>query len=408
MLTFDKVHHAGQVLKDFIRTTDVIAAPNLAEKCELYLKPENLQYTGSFKLRGAYYKVATLSKEARNKGIVACSAGNHAQGVALAAKHFETSATIFLPSSAPLSKIEATRRYGAEIRLSEGLYDNAYAEAVTYAKENGATFIHPFDDIDVIAGQATIGVEIINQHPNVEAVVVPVGGGGLISGVAFAVKSLNPKCAVYGVQANGADSMKQSYCNKTLINACSVSTFADGIAVRSPAESTLALCEKYVDDIVTVSDDETSVALLSMMERQKLVSEGAGAVAVAAVISDKLPIEGKKVCAVVSGGNIDVNILSRVISRGLTASGRLTNLVISLIDKPGQLNNVSSIIAGAGANVIGVQYTPGGENMDINGCFINISMETKNFEHLQVIKRTLIENGFELVEEKQSLQKECN
>jgi len=397
MLTFDKVHLAGQTLRDVIRITDVIAAPNLVKDCELYLKTENLQNTGSFKLRGAYFKIAMLSDEERKKGIVACSAGNHAQGVALAAKHFGVNATIFLPGSAPISKIEATRQYGAKICLSDGVYDDAYAQAMEYAVNKDATFIHPFDDINVIAGQATVGVEIIDQMPDVEAVIVPVGGGGLIAGVAFAVKSLNPKCAVYGVQAKGADSMKQSFCEKTRISVDSVSTFADGIAVKSPGELTLDICEKNVDDIVTVSDDETAVALLSMMERQKLVSEGAGAVAVAAVMSGKLPVNGKRVCAVVSGGNIDVNILSRVISRGLTASGRLTNLVISLIDKPGQLKEVSAIIADAGANVIGVQYTPGGETMDINGCFISISMETKNFDHLHMIKKSLTDNGFDLV-----------
>ena len=397
MLTFDKVHLAGQTLKNVIRKTDVIAAPGLAQDCELYIKTENLQNTGSFKLRGAYFKIATLSAEERKKGIVACSAGNHAQGVALAAKHFGISATIFLPGNAPISKIEATRRYGADIRLSEGVYDDAYTEALAYAEKTGASFIHPFDDMDVIAGQATVGVEIINQCPDVQAVVVPVGGGGLIAGVAFAVKSLNPKCAVYGVQARGADSMQRSFCDKKRVCANSVSTFADGIAVKAPGELTLGLCESYLDDIVTVSEDETAAALLSMMERQKLVSEGAGAVAVAAVMSGKLPVVGKKVCAVVSGGNIDVNILSRVINRGLMASGRLTNLVIRLADKPGQLKKVSGIIADAGANVIGVQYTPGGENMDINGCFINISMETKDFVHLYEIKKALTDNGFDLV-----------
>lgn len=397
VLTFDKILLAGHTLKDIIRKTDIIAAPNLTNNCNLFLKTENLQNTGSFKLRGAYFKIAMLGNAERERGIVACSAGNHAQGVALAAKHFGIKATIFLPGAAPISKIEATRRYGSEIRLSDGVYDDAYAEAVEYAAETGATFIHPFDDIDVITGQATVGIEIINQLADADAVVVPVGGGGLISGIAFAVKSLNPNCAVYGVQARGADSMARSFREKKHIRADSVSTFADGIAVKLPGELTLDICGKYVDDIVTVSDDETAVALLSMMERQRLVSEGAGAVAVAAVMSGKLPLEGKKVCAVVSGGNIDVNILSRVISRGLAASGRLTSLVISLTDRPGQLNEVSGIIADAGANVIGVHYTPGGADMDINGCFINISMETRNFEHLTEIKKRLTTNGFEIV-----------
>jgi len=395
-LTFDMVHSAGQLLRGVARKTDMILASELAPDCDFRLKTENLQRTGAFKIRGAYYKIANLSEEERAKGVAACSAGNHAQGVALAAQQFGIKATIFLPEAAPLSKIEATRRYGVDIRLSKGTYDNAYAEAISFAEETGSIFIHPFDDKDVIAGQATVGMEIMEQFPDVEAIVVPVGGGGLISGVAFAVKSLNPKIKIYGVQSAGADSMARSFRAKEYFCASNVSTFADGIAVKVPGTLTRELCEKYVDDIVTVSDDETATAILSMMEKQKLVSEGAGAVAVAAVMFGKLPLKNKKVCAVVSGGNIDVNILSRVIDRGLLKSGRLTNLSIELIDKPGQLMSVSSIIAGEGANVISVHYTPGGEDMDINGCFLNISMETRNHEHLNHIKKALINAGFKL------------
>jgi len=396
MLTFDMVHSAGQLLRDVAKKTDMILAPALAANCELRLKTENLQRTGAFKIRGAYYKIASLSDEERSKGVAACSAGNHAQGVALAAKQFGIKATIFLPEAAPISKIEATRQYGADIRLSKGVYDDAYTEAITFSKETGAVFIHPFDDINVIAGQATVGIEIIEQFPDVEAVVVPVGGGGLASGISFAIKSLNPKIKIYGVQAAGADNMARSFREKDPLCANNVSTFADGIAVKVPGTITRELCAKYVDDIVTVSDDETATAILSMMEKQKLVSEGAGAVAVAAVMFDKLPIKNKKVCAVISGGNIDVNILSRVINRGLLKSGRLTNLEIELTDKPGQLMAVSAIIANEGANVISVHYTPGGENMDINGCFLNISMETKNREHLEKIKTALKNAGFKM------------
>ncbi|MPN24698.1 L-threonine ammonia-lyase [bioreactor metagenome] len=225
---------------------------------------------------------------------------------------------------------------------------------------------------------------------------MPIGGGGLISGVAFAVKSLNPSCKVYGVQAAGADSMCRSFCCKQRDSLKTVMTFADGIAVKTPGNLTYSLCCDYVDDIVTVSDDETATAILSLMEKQKLVSEGAGAVAVAAAMFNKLPLSGKKVCALISGGNIDVNILSRVINRGLLNSGRLTNLTIELIDKPGQLKAVSALIAEEGANVIRVQYTPGGENMDINGCFLNISMKTRNHEHLQSIRLALQNHGFKL------------
>jgi threonine dehydratase len=404
-LTFDMVHSAAQLLRGIALKTDIILTHGLTSECDLRLKTENLQRTGAFKVRGAYYKIANLSDEERAKGVTACSAGNHAQGVALASQQFGINATIFLPEAAPISKIEATRQYGVNIRLSKGTYENAYADAAAFSKETGAVFIHPFDDIDIIAGQATVGTEIIEQFHDVDAIVVPVGGGGLVSGIAFAVKSLNPKIKVYGVQSAGADSMARSFAARSFqtkesfdpkSSAGGKSTFADGIAVKSFGMLTRDFCEKYVDDIVTVSDDETATAIHSMMEKQKLVSEGAGAVAVAAVMFNKLPLKGKKVCAVVSGGNIDVNILSRVIDRGLLKSGRLTNLSIELIDKPGQLMSVSTIIASEGANVISVHYTPGGENMDINGCFLNISMETRNHEHLEHIRKALTNEGFKL------------
>jgi threonine dehydratase len=340
--------------------------------------------------------MSTLSESERARGVVACSAGNHAQGVALAAKCFGVRATIFLPSTAPLSKVEATRRYGAEIRLVDGVYDDAFAASLAFRDETGALFLHPFDDEDVIAGQGTVALELLEQLPDVDAVVVPVGGGGLIAGIAYTVKTLCPSCRVYGVQADGADGMERSLRGKRYCCLESVSTFADGIAVKNPGRLTYDLCLRYVDDVVTVSDDETATAILTLMEQQKLVAEGAGAVAVAAVMSGRLPLRGKKVCAVVSGGNIDVNILSRVINRGLLASGRLTNLTIELIDKPGQLRAVSSVIAEEGANIIRVQYAPGGEHMAINGCFLKISMETRDHMHLQKIRRALESEGFKL------------
>ena len=394
MLTMNQVTLAAQTMRGTVRKTDMILAPGLSGENEVYLKTENLQLTGSFKVRGAYFKIASLSAEERKNGVVACSAGNHAQGVALAAQKFGIHSTIFLPSTAPISKIEATRQYGAEIRLVDGVYDDAYAEAVAFAQQSGAVFVHPFDDADVIAGQATIALEILEQLPDLDAIVVPVGGGGLISGVAFAVKALRPGCQVYGVQSKGADSMACSLQTGVLTNRDTVSTFADGIAVKRPGGLTYDLCRAYVDGMVTVSDDEIATAILTLMERQKLVAEGAGAVAVAALMFGKLPLEGKTVCALVSGGNIDMNILSRVINRGLLMSGRLTNLTIALTDKPGQLKAVSALIADAGANVIRVQYTPGGENMDVNGCFLKISMETKNHVHLESIRRTLTDHGF--------------
>jgi threonine dehydratase len=394
VLTLDRIYQAAHRLKDCIRNTDIIHYANAGSGCELHLKTENLQITGSFKVRGAYFKISSLSEEERAGGVIACSAGNHAQGVALAAQRIGTSATIFIPSIAPLSKIEATRQLGAEIKLVDGVYDDAYEAAVAYQKQHGGVFIHPFDDIDVIAGQGTVGLEIINQVPQLDAVVVPVGGGGLISGVAFAIKKLNPECKVYGVQAAGAAGMYNAMESGRCTPLGRVSTFADGIAVRSPGASTYELCSEYVDGIVTVTDDETATAILTLMEQQKLVAEGAGAVAVAAVLFGKLPLAGKKVCAVVSGGNIDVNILSRVINRGLLTTGRLSEMRIEMLDKPGQLKEVSAIIADMGANVTKVAHNYGGENTDIIGCYLHITLETKNKEHLLAVKQAIISAGY--------------
>lgn len=398
MLTLDKVYLAGAELRNVVRKTDLIYSPLLSRNCEVFLKTENLQKTGSFKVRGAHYKMSTLTPEEREKPVVACSAGNHAQGVALAARGFGIKAIIFLPATAPISKIEATRALGAEVVLVDGVYDDAYAEAIKYSEENNCLFLHPFDDEDVIAGQSTVALELMEQLPNVEAVVVPIGGGGLISGVAFAIKAMRPNCKVYGVQAERADAMVRSFHEKELITTEGVSTFADGIAVKSPGEITYDICSKYVDDIVTVTEDQIATAILTLMERQKLVAEGAGAVSVAALMFNKLPVAGKKVCAIISGGNIDVNILSRVIERGLLTSGRRTNLTIELIDKPGQLKTVSTIVAEQGANVISVYYTPGGRNMPINGCFLNLSMETKDHKHLDQVKKALEAEGFKICE----------
>ncbi|MGI6072400.1 MAG: threonine ammonia-lyase [Lachnospiraceae bacterium] len=398
MLTLDRVYQAKHVLADIARNTELILTDNIVSDCELYLKTENLQVTGSFKIRGSYFKMAMLSEEERGKSVIACSAGNHAQGVALAAKKLDVKSTIFVPGIAPISKIEATKRLGAEVKIIDGVYDDAYDAAVNYQKETGSVFIHPFNDVDVIAGQATIGLEIIDKASFLDAIVVPVGGGGLASGIAFVVKMLNPDCKVYGVQAAKASSMCDSIQENKRISLKEVSTFADGIAVKCPGEITYELCQQYLDDIVTVTDDETATAILTLMEQQKLVAEGAGAVAVAAVMFNKLPLKGKKVCAIVSGGNIDVNILSRVIGRGLLTTGRLSEMTIEMLDKPGQLKEVSAIIADKGANVTKVRHNTGGENTDIIGCYLHISMETKNHQHLVDIKEAIRAAGYHIVE----------
>ncbi|MCL2408889.1 MAG: threonine ammonia-lyase [Oscillospiraceae bacterium] len=398
-LTLEKIYQAAHVLKPVARKTSVIRAVNIAPRCELYLKAENLQVTGAFKVRGAYFKMSMLTDEEKVRGVVACSAGNHAQGVALAAKENGIKSTIFVPSAAPISKIEAARSYGSEIRLVNGVYDDAYNAALEYLEESNAVFVHPFEDVDVIAGQGTIGLEVLEQLPEVEAIIVPVGGGGLISGVAYAAKKLKPSCKIYGVQAAGAGSMSKSLDENKLSALNRVSTFADGIAVKSPGKMTFALCSEYVDEIVTVTDDEIATAILTLMEKQKLVTEGAGAVSVAAVMFGKLPIDGKKCISIVSGGNIDVNILSRVINRGLTTTGRLTELTIEMLDMPGQLSAVSGIVSDLGANVVKVRHDPAGENSDINSCVLHLSMETKNLDHLQDIKKAMANAGYKILKD---------
>lgn len=384
MLTLDKIYHAAFVLKKVARKTDLIRATKLSKQCELYLKTENLQETGSFKLRGAYYKISQLTEEEKSRGIIACSAGNHAQGVAMAATQSGIQSLICMPDGAPISKVEATKQLGAEVRLVKGAYDDAYATALQLQEDTGATFIHPFDDDEVIAGQGTIGLEILDELENPDAVVVPIGGGGLISGVAYAIKHLNPNVKIYGVQAAGAASMVKSQQEGTPITLDQAETFADGIAVKHPGDITYQLVEQYVDEIVTVSEDEIAAAILALIEKQKVIAEGAGAVSVAAVLFHKLPVEGKKVVCIVSGGNIDVNILSRVITRGLLTSGRNVSLTIALTDKPGQLQEVSEIIARCGGNVVSVHHDRSDANMAITSCFLKLGLETR--DHAQIVQ----------------------
>ena len=397
MLTLDNVYRASYVLRDVVRKTDVIYAPKLCPEAELYLKTENLQITGSFKVRGSYYKMSRLSAEEKARGVIACSAGNHAQGVALSARENGIKAVICLPDGAPISKVEATKSYGAEVCLVEGVYDDAYKKALSLRDEKGYTFIHPFDDEDVIAGQGTIALELAEQIQGLDAVIVPIGGGGLIAGVAFTMKALNPKIKVYGVQASGAPSMKRSVEDGAIEELSSVSTIADGIAVKKPGSLTYDACQKYVDEIVTVSDDEIAAAILALMEHHKLVTEGAGAVAVAAAMFHKVDVKGKKVACILSGGNIDVTILSRVIRRGLLMTGRTCQLMIELMDKPGQLKNVSRIIADLGGNVTSVHHERANEGSDVNGCYLRIVLETRNFEHIAEIKKALTDFGFKLL-----------
>ena len=400
MMTLDRIYHAAFTLKDAVRKTDLILAPALSNENKVYLKTENLQMTGSFKVRGAYYKISRLSDEEKSRGIIACSAGNHAQGVALAASKNNIPSLICMPDGAPISKVEATKSFGADVCLVSDTYDDAYEKAVELQKEKGYTFIHPFDDPDVIAGQGTIGLEILEQLDDVDAVVVPVGGGGLISGVAAAIKELKPSCKIYGVQAAGAPSMYESILAQEKKSLETVDTFADGIAVKVPGDNTYEMVNKYVDEMLTVTEDEIAAAILALMEKQKLVAEGAGAVPVAAVMFGKIPLKNKKVVCVVSGGNIDVYILNRVITRGLIMSGRRTTLTIALLDKPGQLVGVSTVISRCGGNVVAVHHDNGDPNMAINSCFLRVVMETRDSLQAEMIKQQLTEAGFQLVSDR--------
>lgn len=359
----------------------------------VFLKTEDLQNTGSFKVRGAYIKIASLSNEERAAGVIASSAGNHAQGVALAARSFGIPATIVMPEGAPLAKVKATRELGANVVLHGSVYDDAYAEARRLQQETGATFIHPFDDPMVIAGQGTIGLEIMDEMPDTDTIVVPVGGGGLAAGVAAAVKMLHPSVRVIGVQAAGAAGMKASLEAGHVVSLPSAKTIADGIAVKQPGELTFELCRKYLDEVVTVDDDEIAQAILFLMEKGKMVAEGAGAAPVASIMNRKLDCRGK-IAAVISGGNIDVTMISRIIEKGLLRAGRVSKLRILMQDRPGQLEIVSRIIGGAGANVMAVHHDRTDVDLDIRDALLEITMETQDREHAQRVIAALREAGF--------------
>ena len=395
-LNIAEVYRAAEVLKNVARHPKLVGVTKFIPNAQVYLKPENLQLTGSFKLRGAYYKISQLSDEEKSRGVIACSAGNHAQGVALGATHNGIKSIICLPAGAPISKVEATKALGAEVCLVPGVYDDAYRKALQLQEEHGYTLVHPFDDPLVIAGQGTIGLEIIEEMPDVEAVIVPVGGGGLISGFAFTLKTLNPDIKIYGVQTEGAPSMVESLKPNNRIRLNSVSTIADGIAVKEPGINTFEMCQKYVDEIVTVSDDEVASAILTLIEQQKLVAEGAGAVSVAAAMYNKVPIDGKKVVCIVSGGNIDVTSLNRVITRGLVKNGRDCTVTVILSDKPGQLSKVCSVIGDLGANILSVEHRRNSSNTEISGCKLHIDMETRNHDHIKQVKDGLREAGFQV------------
>ena len=395
MLTMEMLEDARTALQGIARRTPLDPARGLGKN--VYIKAENLQLTGAFKLRGAYNKIRALSPEEAARGVIACSAGNHAQGIAWSATKLGIKSIICMPAGAPISKVEATRGYGAEVVLVPGVYDDAAREAERLTAEHGYTFAHPFNDPLVIAGQGTIGLEILEQLPDVEQIVVPIGGGGLISGIAFAVKHLKPDCRVIGVQAAGAASMYISRHSGKPTELRGVSTIADGIAVKKPGDLTFELCQRYVDEIVTVGEDEIASAILALMEGQKTVAEGAGATPVAACMFGKVDTSEKKTVCVVSGGNVDVTTLSRVITKGLSKSGRLVELTTKVTDKPGSLLRMLQLVSQSGANILTVNHSREDRDSEVGACIVSLVLETRNSDHVAAIKLALTDAGYPLL-----------
>ena len=395
MLTLEMIQQAQGALRGIARRTPLDPAPKLGEN--IYIKAENLQLTGAFKLRGAYNKILSLTPEEAARGVIACSAGNHAQGIALSATRLGIRSVICMPAGAPISKVEATRAYGAEVVLVPGVYDDAAREAERLTKEHGYTFAHPFNDPYVIAGQGTIGLEILEQLPDVSQVVVPIGGGGLISGIAYAIKHLKPSCRVIGVQAEGAASMEQSIRQGRPVELGSVATIADGIAVKRPGDLTFQLCREYVDEIVTVREDEIASAILALMEVQKTVAEGAGATPVAACMFKKVDTTAGKTVCVVSGGNVDVTTLSRVITKGLSKAGRLVEITTKVMDKPGGLLQLLQVVADTGANIVTINHAREAQLSDVGACIVTMVLETRTSAPVAQIREELSSRDYPLL-----------
>lgn len=396
MITLNDVKEAKKRLSNTVLNTPLVKAPILSKElnAQIYLKEDNLQLTGSFKIRGAFNRLSKMDENIRNKGVVAASAGNHAQGLAFAAKHFGCEATIFMPEATPLTKISGVKSYGANVVLVGENFDEAYASAKKFATEHKKEFIHPFADDDVIAGQGTIALEILEKVEDIQHIIIPIGGGGLISGVAIAAKAMNPNIKITGVVASGARGMKDSFEARMPIDSASVKTIADGIAVRDVTPKLLDIILEYVDDVVEVNDNETANAILFLLEKHKLVVEGAGAVAAAAIMHNKVKVENEKVCAIVSGGNIDVTMLSLIIDKGLVKSFRKMNLIVTLMDKPGALMHLTNVFAQCSTNIVQIDYDRNSVKLEFGEAHVTIALETKGEEHQNLIREELKQNGY--------------
>lgn len=396
MITLDMIKEAKQVISEAGAVyTPIVSATKVAENA--YIKCENLQKTGSFKLRGACYKISKFTDAEKAAGVIACSAGNHAQGVALSATKMGVKSVICMPESAPLAKVEATRGYGADVVLVPGVFDDAFAKAVELQKEKGYTFAHPYNDDYVMAGQGTIGLEILEQMPEVDCVVVPMGGGGIASGIAFAIKSIKPTCTVIGVQAEEAPAMVNSIRHGKLETSLTCNTIADGCAVKAPGDKTFEICKKYLDDVVTVSEKEIAIAMLTLLERHKVVSEGAGAMPSAAVMSGKVnAAKYKNIVCMVSGGNVDIGVLTKILNRALVYSGRITEISTTVVDKPGNLSKLLDLVSAEGANVLEINHVRETEDaaVAIGSCIVKLVVETRDAEHKARVYEVLEKNGY--------------
>jgi len=389
MITFNDVKQAYEILKPVVKRTPLEKSKTFSKltKTNIYLKLENFQTTGSFKIRGAYNKIYHLSKKEKNLGVVCASAGNHAQGVAHASKLLGVNSTVFMPIYTPPTKIIATKSYGADVVLEGLTYDDSAAAAKKFAEEKNMCFVHAFNDEYVIAGQGTIGIEIFESLPDVDAVVVPVGGGGLISGIALALKNLKPKVKVIGVEAEGAQSMKKSLEKNKIVPLKSINTIADGIAVKTPKELTFELAKKYVDNVYTVNDEEIANALYMLLQRAKLVVEPAGAVALAAILSKKVSFPGKNVVALLSGGNVDLSLLTQIIERGMIKNKLLVKISVIALDKPKVLRDILTILANLGSNVQAISHDRGTTSVPVGYVKIVITFQTLGKEQIDVIKK---------------------
>jgi len=402
MLDLNNIEKAYKRISGVVHRTPFTYAPILSELSgyNVYLKKENLQRTGAFKLRGAFNKIATLVESGEHRGVVAASAGNHAQGVAFSAKHFGIEATIVMPESTPLTKVLGVKEFGANVILHGSNYDEAYAYAVTFGKEKNFTFVHPFTDEEVMAGQGTVALEMFEEVANLDALIVPVGGGGLIAGMAVASKTIQPECKVIAVSSKGAPAMKHSYDAKNPIDSTSVRTIADGIAVRDTSPITLAYILEHVDSFQSVCEDEIASAILFLLERQKVLVEGAGAVGVAALLHGKIDLpKGSKIGIVLSGGNIDVTMLSLIIEKGLMKSARKMKLLVTLVDKPGALQDFTQILTDVGANIVQIGYDRTSTDLKFGDAHVSVSLETKGSAHQESIRKRLAEGGFSFKEE---------